>query len=99
MTAALAVAVVVLVGWRCTARLGRIAADLSQLDRLVRGWQHAHDHQISELHRRLTGIEAAAMAAESSTRAVSELFVDLNAVAGAAGSAGGSGQPEVGERS
>lgn len=96
---------VVLGGWRCIARPGCIAADLRQLDELVRGWQHAYDHQITGLYCRLTGIETAA---GSSRRAVSELLlVDLDAAAGsdargesdATDSAVGSGRPEVGERS
>lgn len=60
------------------ASLGRLDLHIAVVERELRSWQHAHDHHLTELHRRLTGIEQATTRAETEARAVSDHLVKLN---------------------
>lgn len=74
-------AAVALTGWRITAAVRSLEHHLAALDREMKAWQRAHRHQMQELHRRLSGIEAATRRAEREARAVSDQLTATMSVA------------------
>jgi len=77
--AVLAAAVLVVIR-RCLSAVDRLSVQIGDIDEQVRTWQHAHDHQVAELHRRLEGIERTATRTAEQGLALSGGLTDLNAV-------------------
>lgn len=61
----------------CRSAVRHVNAKVDQLAEGLAAWQHAHEHQATELDRRLRGITDAAVRAEAHGRALSGQLSDF----------------------